>query len=121
VRTLPDVEKVQRRTVRTLLAVQVVGGLGVTTGVAVGVLLASHVLGQPDLAGLVQSGQVLGSALLAIPAAALSVRLGRRVGRLLNGLRSSLGLLDRGLDLLNRRLGCLLRWRGPSLGCCGGG
>jgi MFS family permease len=80
VRTLTDVDAVQRRTVRTLIAVQIVGGLGVTTGVAVGVLLASHVLGQPDLAGLVQSSQVLGSALLAIPAAALAVRMGRRMG-----------------------------------------
>lgn len=79
-RTLPDVAAIQRRTVRTLVIVQIVAGLGVATGVSVGVLLASNVLGQEDLSGLVQSAQVLGSALLAIPAAALSVRFGRRAG-----------------------------------------
>jgi hypothetical protein len=66
------VEAVQRRTVRTLVAAQIIGGLGIGGGVAVGALLASSVLGRPDLAGLVQSAQVLGSALLAIPAAAMS-------------------------------------------------
>ncbi|HEX6196781.1 MAG TPA: MFS transporter [Jiangellaceae bacterium] len=79
-RTFPDVESVQRRTVRTLVTVQMVGGLGVATGVSVGVLLASQVLGEEDLSGLVQSAQVLGSALLAVPAAAISVRFGRRAG-----------------------------------------
>jgi len=79
-RTLPDLAAIQRRTVRTLVAVQIVGGLAVATGVSVGVLLASRVLGREDLSGLVQSAQVLGSALLALPAAALSVRLGRRAG-----------------------------------------
>ncbi len=79
-RTFPDVENVQRRTVRTLVTVQIVAGLGVATGVSVGVLLASRVLGEEDLSGLVQSAQVLGSALLAVPAAAISIRLGRRAG-----------------------------------------
>jgi MFS family permease len=79
-RALPDVEGVQRRTVRTLVTVQIVAGLGVASGVSVGVLLASRVLGNEDLSGLVQSSQVLGAALLAIPAATLSVRLGRRAG-----------------------------------------
>jgi MFS family permease len=75
-----DVELVQRRTVHTLVGNQVLAGLGVSSGVAVAVLLASNVLGRPDLAGFVQSAQVLGSALLALPAAALAVRFGRRAG-----------------------------------------
>jgi MFS family permease len=75
-----DVEVVQSRTVRTLVGGQVMGGLGVASGVAVGALLAANVLGRPDLAGLVQSAQVLGSALLALPAASLAVRFGRRAG-----------------------------------------
>ncbi|MBD0293011.1 MAG: MFS transporter [Jiangellaceae bacterium] len=75
-----DVEPIQRRTVRTLVASQVVGGLGVSGGIAVGALLASEVYGSEDLAGLAQSAQVLGSALLAIPAARLSVARGRRTG-----------------------------------------
>jgi MFS family permease len=75
-----DTDLVQRRTVRTLVASQVVGGLGISGGVAVGALLASVVLGREDLAGLAQSAQVMGSALLALPAARLSVAWGRRVG-----------------------------------------
>ena len=75
-----NVELIQRRTVSTLVGTQVMAGLGVSSGVAVAVLLASNVLGRPDLAGFVQSAQVLGSALLALPAAALAVRFGRRAG-----------------------------------------
>ncbi len=74
------VETVQRRTVRTLVASQVAGGLGVSSAGAVGALLASNVLDREDLAGLVQSSQVLGAALLALPAARLSLAAGRRAG-----------------------------------------
>jgi MFS family permease len=75
-----DVQLIQRRTVHTLVGTQVMAGLGVSSGVAVAVLLASNVLGRPDLAGFVQSAQVLGSALLALPAAGLAVKFGRRAG-----------------------------------------
>ena len=74
------VETIQRRTVRTLVASQVAGGLGVSSGGSVGALLASDVLGREDLAGLVQSSQVLGAALLALPAARLALAAGRRAG-----------------------------------------
>jgi MFS family permease len=46
----------------------------------VGALVAAQVLGREDLAGLVQSSQVLGAAVLALPAARLAVSYGRRVG-----------------------------------------
>lgn len=75
-----DVAAAQRRTLRTLVAVQILAGLGVATGISVGALLAMRLLGAADLAGLVQSAQVLGSALLAIPAANVSSRFGRRAG-----------------------------------------
>ncbi|HEX2361460.1 MAG TPA: MFS transporter [Jiangellaceae bacterium] len=78
--TAPDRDVVQRRTVRTLFTSQVVGGLGVSGGIAVGALLAAGVLGSEDLAGFAQTAQVLGAALLALPAARLSVARGRRVG-----------------------------------------
>ena len=80
IRPVVDAAAVQRRTLRALIAVQILAGLGVATGIAVGALLATRLLGSADLAGLVQSAQVLGSALLAIPAAGLSSRLGRRAG-----------------------------------------
>jgi MFS family permease len=76
----PSVATAQRHALRVLVGTQVLGGLGVSAGIAVGTLLASRVLGREDLAGFVQSAQVLGSALLAVPAARLSVSYGRRVG-----------------------------------------
>jgi MFS family permease len=85
-----DAETVQRRTVTTLVTSQVVGGLGVSGGIAVGALLATEVLSSEDLAGFAQSAQVLGAALLALPAARLSVAFGRRVGL---GFAYSLGVI----------------------------
>jgi MFS family permease len=75
-----ELAALQRRTVRVLVTSQVLGGVGVSSGIAVGALLASRVLGRTDLAGLVQSAQVLGAALLALPTARLALARGRRIG-----------------------------------------
>jgi MFS family permease len=80
VKDVADVALVQRRTTRTLVASQVAGGLGVASGGSVGALLAADVMGREDLAGLVQSSQVLGAALLALPTARLAIAAGRRSG-----------------------------------------
>jgi MFS family permease len=78
----PDhrVREVQRRTVRTLVASQVLGGLGTTLGVAVAALLAEDVSGSEKLAGLAQTMQVLGAALASFLLARLMGRHGRRPG-----------------------------------------
>jgi MFS family permease len=70
----------QRHTVRALVASQVAGGLGVSAAIAVGAVVVAEVFGRDDLSGLVQSAQVLGAALLAMPAASLAVSYGRRIG-----------------------------------------
>jgi MFS family permease len=75
-----DVDAVQRRAVRTLVSSQIAGGLGISAAVAVGAVLVAEVFGREDLSGLVQSSQVLGAALLAMPAASLAMSYGRRVG-----------------------------------------
>lgn len=75
-----DIAAVQRRTVRVLVISQILGGVGVASGISVGALLAARVMGREDLAGLVQSAQVLGAAVLALPAARLAVARGRRFG-----------------------------------------
>lgn len=83
VRDLHDdraVEAVQRHTVRTLVASQVTGGLGVSAAIAVGAVVVTEVFEREDLSGLVQSAQVLGAALLAMPAASLAMSYGRRIG-----------------------------------------
>jgi MFS family permease len=65
--------------VRVLVASQVLGGVGVAGGIAVGALLAEQVSGSTALSGLAQTATVLGAALLAVPLARLAGRSGRQV------------------------------------------
>ncbi|MEV6811868.1 MFS transporter [Micromonospora sp. NPDC051296] len=76
---LPDAASIQRRTLRLLCATQVVGGIGVTIGFAVGALLAAEIAGTA-VAGLAQSAAVVGAALLAIPVTRIITGHGRRPG-----------------------------------------
>ena len=73
-------DRLQRRTVRTLVATQILGGLGVGSGVAVGALLVEELSGSAAIAGLALTASVLGGALAAVPLARLSQRGGRRWG-----------------------------------------
>lgn len=75
-----SVASVQRRTVRTLVTAQIASGLGISTAIAVGALLVSQVFEREELAGLVLSFMVLGSAIMAVPSATLSAKQGRRAG-----------------------------------------
>ena len=67
------------------------GGVGVSSGIAVASLMAEQILGSPDLAGLANTSQVLGSALLSVPAARLMAARGRRVGLVTAYLTGILG------------------------------
>jgi MFS family permease len=69
----------QRRTLGLLVSTQIVGGLGVASGVSIGALLASEMAG-PTAAGLSGSAAVIGAALIAIPATRLMRTGGRRPG-----------------------------------------
>ncbi len=80
----------QRRTVGTLVGSQVLGGVGLSTGIAVGSLLAEQVGGE-SVAGLGGTFQVLGSALIAVPMAAVMARRGRRPGLLLGYVLAGTG------------------------------
>lgn len=75
---LMDQDQAQRRTLGTLMATQVLGGVGLAAGATVGSLLAEEISGRTMLAGLGGTFQTLGSAVLAIPIAALAHRSGRR-------------------------------------------
>ncbi|NGM11759.1 MFS transporter [Verrucosispora sp. CWR15] len=75
----PDVAPIQRRTLRLLFTTQVVGGIGVTIGIAVGALLAAEIAGTA-VAGLAQSAAVVGAALLAVPVTRIITGYGRRPG-----------------------------------------
>ena len=78
----PDhrVAEVQRRTVRTLVVSQALGGLGMSIGIAVAALLAEDVSGSEKLAGLAQTMQVLGAAIASFLLAHVMGRRGRRTG-----------------------------------------
>ncbi|MGW3603981.1 MFS transporter [Micromonospora sp. NPDC005161] len=75
----PDVAPIQRRTLRLLFTTQIIGGVGVTIGIAVGALLAARIAGTA-VAGLAQSAGVVGAALLAVPVTRIMARHGRRPG-----------------------------------------
>lgn len=74
------VPAIQARTLRTLMGSQVLGGVGVASGIAVGALLAVEVSGDESLSGLANTTQVLGAALFTAPVAALMAVRGRRAG-----------------------------------------
>ncbi|MDG4808479.1 MFS transporter [Micromonospora sp. WMMD1120] len=78
----PDVAAIQRRTLRLLFTTQIIGGIGVTIGIAVGALLAARIAGTA-LAGVAQSAGVVGAALLAVPVTRVMARHGRRPGLVL--------------------------------------
>jgi MFS family permease len=75
-----DVARAQRRTLRVLFGSQVLGGVGVGIGIAVGSLLTEQLSGSATLAGLPQTFSVLGGALAAVPLARLMGHHGRRPG-----------------------------------------
>jgi MFS family permease len=70
---------------------QVLGGIGLSAGVAVGALLAEDVSGGPTWAGLGGTFQVLGSALIAVPMARLMAARGRRPGLVFGYALATLG------------------------------
>lgn len=77
-----DQPRVQRRVVGVLAAAQVLGGIGVASGIAVGALLAAD-LGSESLSGLASASSVIGAALIAVPVSRVMTVRGRRAGLLL--------------------------------------
>lgn len=81
----------RRRTSAVLIASQILGGLGVATGIALAVVLAREVAGTESLAGLAPTATVAGTAVLSVPLAALMTARGRRPGLVLAYLIGALG------------------------------
>jgi MFS family permease len=86
----PGPARVQRRTLVLLFTTQIIGGVGVAIGIAVGALLAAR-MGGTAISGLGQSSLVVGAALIVIPVTALTRRRGRRPGLALAYLIGALG------------------------------
>lgn len=73
-----DVVRAQRRSVGVLFAAQILGGLGIGAGVAMGSLLAEEVTQDEALAGISRTMSTLGTAAFAVPLVMLAARRGRR-------------------------------------------
>lgn len=95
-------DPIQRRTLGTLATTQVLGGIGLAAGIAVGSLIAEDITGSPTYAGLGGTFQVLGSALIAIPVARVMFAKGRRPGLLLGYALSLAGAV---LIILSAKIG----------------
>ena len=91
--TAPTHDPVQQRVVRTLAGTQVLGGVGLSAGVAVGALLAEDVSGSAQFAGLGGTFQVLGAALIAIPMSRVMAAHGRRPGLVLGYVLAATGAI----------------------------
>ena len=91
VSSIPDLAKIQARTLRVLVVSQAIGAVGITIGVATASLLARDISGSEEQAGLAQTFQVLGTALFAWLLARLMGRRGRRVGLVTGYLAGALG------------------------------
>lgn len=81
----------RRRVQAVLIATQILGGLGIATGIALAAVLAKDVSGSEALSGLASTASVAGPALLAMPLAALMGARGRRPGLVLAYLIGALG------------------------------
>ena len=75
---MTDLAAVQRRTIRVLSAGQVLGGISFGATVSLGAVLAAEISGDDALSGLATAAITLGTALTAMPLAALAHARGRR-------------------------------------------
>ncbi len=69
---------IQKRTVATLSASQMFGGIAVAGSIPAGSLIAASISGSDAFAGLAQTAGVLGAAIFALPLARIALSKGRR-------------------------------------------
>ncbi|MBH30146.1 MAG: MFS transporter [Actinobacteria bacterium] len=86
-----DIERVQRRTVQTLLTSQICGGIGLVAGYSVTALLADDITGSKTLAGLAAASLSIGAAIASFPLARIMARSGRRPGLRTGYVLASIG------------------------------
>ncbi|WP_406305658.1 MFS transporter [Streptomyces sp. NBC_00879] len=89
--TADELPALRRRITAVLIASQILGGLGVATGIALATVLAQQVSGTEALSGLAPTATVTGTAVLSMPLAALMTARGRRPGLVLAYLLGALG------------------------------
>ena len=77
--TALEVARVQRRTVWVLSLGQVLGGLAFGATLSLGAVLAARLSGNDTFSGLAAAAVTFGTALTAVPLAAIARRRGRRL------------------------------------------
>ncbi|GHH03053.1 putative MFS-type transporter YddS [Streptomyces lanatus] len=92
----------RRRITAVLVTTQILGGLGVATGIALAAVLAKEVSGTESLSGLAPTATVAGTAVLSMPLAALMTARGRRPGLVLAYL---IGAVGAGVTVIAARVG----------------
>jgi Arabinose efflux permease len=113
--SLPDVETIARvhsRTLRVVIASQILGGAGLAAGISVGALLAQDMLGTDALSGIPTALFTLGSALAAFSIGHITQRFGRRMGLACGFLTGGVGatgvVIAAAVDSIVLLLVCLL-------------
>ena len=91
--TTVDLVSLQQRTVRVLVAGQILGGLGIGATLSIGSVLAAEVSGSEAWAGSAATMSTLGAAAVAIPLGRLTRRYGRRVSLSLGTTIALLGAI----------------------------
>ncbi|MFI1399791.1 MFS transporter [Streptomyces sp. NPDC020681] len=86
-----ELPALRRRITAVLVVSQILGGLGVATGIALAAVLAQQVSGTEALSGLAPTATVAGTALMSMPLAALMTARGRRPGLVLAYVIGALG------------------------------
>ena len=101
----PDVERAaaQRRVLRVLVCTQVLGGVGVSIGLAVSTLAAARMSGSDAIGGTALTCAVIGAAGAAVLVARIATRAGRRpsltTGYLIGAVGGLIAVLAAELDL----------------------
>ncbi|WP_025272102.1 MFS transporter [Haloglycomyces albus] len=88
-----DTTAIQKRSLASLSALQTMGGLSVSTTIAIGAIMMEDLTGSSALAGIAQSLFVAGAALIVIPTVAATERWGRRGGLAFAYLTATVGAL----------------------------
>ncbi|MBD8518886.1 MFS transporter [Plantibacter sp. CFBP 8804] len=83
--------RIRRRTISTLVAGQILSGLGIGAAVSMGALLVTDVTGSEAWSGMAATMNTLGAAIFAVPLAVMARRYGRRVSLSFGAAVAALG------------------------------
>ncbi len=93
VQSMKEKERLYKKTLKTVVISQILGGAGLAAGITVGALIAKDMLGTDQYTGLPGALFTLGSALSAYLVGRFSQRFGRRIGLSLGFMAGGIGAI----------------------------